>query len=122
RMRGLRLPAGSSIRLSRFTSYEELRHHMPRDWGWAVALEKQGLLSRSHTLTAIGTVVADGFRQEVARVALSAENRRWHWLRFDWQVGLKGHPEAEFVFEVSGDRGAVILGVSEHLDLRGPLF
>src|SRR2546426_1173755 len=41
---------------------------------------------------------------------------------FDGAVGLKDHPEAEFLFQIVGDGGAVVLGISEHLDLRGPLF
>src|SRR5206468_2686340 len=122
RMRGLRLTAGSSFRLARFTQYQELRHHLPRDWGWAVALEKQRLLSRGQTLTAICTAVENGRGDEVARTLLSRDDRRWHWLRFDWAVGLKDHPEAEFLFQIVGDGGAVVLGISEHLDLRGPLF
>jgi SAM-dependent methyltransferase len=122
RMRGLRLSAGSSFRLARFTQYQELRHHLPRDWGWAVALEKQGLLSRGQTLTAVCTAVENGRGDEVARTVLSSDDRRWHWLRFDWRVGLKDHPEAEFLFQIVGNGGAVVLGISEHLDLRGPLF
>jgi hypothetical protein len=41
RMRGIRMPTGSSIRLRGFLNYNEFNYELPRDLGWSVSIEKR---------------------------------------------------------------------------------
>lgn len=132
RMRGIRMPTGSSIRLRGFLTYNELNYELPRDLGWSVSIEKR-FLSKPRPTSLVCSVLLsdknkiDENKIEVARQILKDDHPRWRPLHFDWPLFLKQFPDAALLIEVvspnlENGSSAVVLGITEYFDLRKALF
>jgi SAM-dependent methyltransferase len=127
RMHGVRMQSRSKVRLRRFFSYGEFRYHLPRDLGWAVSVEKRWFLKRRRMCITCWVLFSDGDKTEVARQILEDNTPRWRPLHFDWPVSAKDFTDVDLLVEVfsasnNNDSDAVVIGITEHFDLRKSLF
>jgi SAM-dependent methyltransferase len=127
RMRGIRMQSGSKVRLRRFFSYGEFKHNLPRDLGWAVSVEKRWFSKPRPMCVICWVLLAGDEKIEVTRQTLKDNVPRWRPLRFDWPLSVKDFGDIDLlidVFSPSNDNhsDAVVIGVTEHFDLRKALF
>jgi SAM-dependent methyltransferase len=127
RMRGISMPAGSSVKLHGFLRYGEFKYDLPRDLGWAVSIEKRWFSTPAPMRVVCSVLLSADNRVEVARQTLKDESPRWWPLHFYWPSSIKEFPDAALLIEVgSSNRGngsdAVVIGITEHFDLRKALF
>ncbi len=127
RMRGIRVQAGSKLRLRNFLTYGEFAHGLPRDLGWAATVERRRFWKPRGLVFRCSVVFPDSHQVEVARETLKEQTSRWRPIHFDWPLSLKEFPNSDLLVEVlPQDRGdgtnALVIGITEYFDLRGPLF
>lgn len=123
RMRGIKITVGGKLRLRDVFTFDEFAHALPRDLGWAVAAENR----RFGLVLQCSVIFPDSRNVEVARVRLNDAMPGWRPIHFDWPIAVKEFPKADLLIEVipqhDTDRtGALVIGITEHFDLRGPLF
>ena len=127
RMRSIRIRCGSKLRLRNFLTYGEFTHELPRDLGWAVAVERRQFWKSNRLVLRCSIVFPDKNKIKVAHETLKVDAPRWRPIHFDWPLSAKEYPNSDLLIEVLpeyGDKGsgALVIGITEHFDARGPLF
>jgi SAM-dependent methyltransferase len=127
RMRGIRMRNGSKLRLRNFLTYGEFIHELPRELGWAVAVERRQFWKSNGMVLRCSIVFPDNHKVNVAHETLKEDGPRWRPIHFEWPLSAKEFPNSDLLIEVlpeHGDNrlGALVIGITEHFDARGPLF
>lgn len=126
RMRAIKIRSGSKLRLRKFFTFGEFTHALPRDLGWAVTVESRRFWKSNGLTVRCSVIFPDSHDVEVARVRLK-DATGWTPIHFDWPLSVKEFPNSDLLVEVlpqgvvSGS-DALVVGITEHFDLRGPLF
>jgi SAM-dependent methyltransferase len=115
-MHSLRIPAGERLRIGELLSFGVMKAP-PRLPGWSLAAVTPGALRL--TLD----VEFGGRRFAVWSGAVDARAGDWTPVRCDWPVQLAAGGDAVLHVTAGGPAGsAVALGISEVVDLRGPVL
>jgi SAM-dependent methyltransferase len=126
-MRSIRVGSGSKLRLLNFLTYGEFTYDLPRDLGWAATVERRRMWKPRGLVLQCWVVLPDGHKVEVARETLKEQTPRWRPIHFDWPLAAKEFPNSDLLVEVlpqdtSIATDALVIGITEYFDLRGPLF
>ena len=121
-MHALRLPVGCTLRIAELLAFDEMG--VPPRWiGWAATPERAS--RGGHLTLRIAVDLGPGDRTvDVAACRLDRHDAdRWLPLRCEWPLPLRTAADAHLLVEVGGTAGdAVVLGVADVVDLRGPIL